>query len=125
MAAHAKMKTHALIVPNMVGAIIVFILALLSAPYLGLNGIGLALAISSLALFITTYLSVKSNFLLLLPYSKLMKCILVGLLTQLLVYFFRDVLLVGSLIILISISALYALILFLLLRPYLNMKTSL
>jgi O-antigen/teichoic acid export membrane protein len=122
MAAHAKMRTHALIFPNIVGAIVVFFTALLSSSYLGLNGIGLALAISSLALFIATYLSVSSNFLLLLPYSKLMKCILVGLFTQLLVYFFRNILLIGSLGILISISALYALMLFLLLRPYLKMK---
>ncbi len=125
MAAHAKMKTHALILPNLVGAIIVFLIAFLASPYLGLNGIGLALAISSLAVFFTTYLSVRSKFLLSPPYSKLTKCILVGLLTQLIVYLLRNVFLVGSLSIFISISGLYALILYLLLRTYLKIKTSL
>lgn len=80
MAAHAKKDTKMLIFPNFVGATLAVGLIYCLIPLMGIQGIGLALAIAGLSVVLVLHAWMSNKFPLALPYNQIIKAISFGLL---------------------------------------------
>jgi O-antigen/teichoic acid export membrane protein len=80
MAAHAKMQTRLLILPNFMGAIICTVLILTLAPKLGAHGVGLARTIAGIGLVLAMHYLMTTALEMKLPYRLLLKAAVMGVL---------------------------------------------
>ena len=78
MAAHARMKTKFLLVPNLVGALAFLILLYFLMPLYGSHGVGASLALASIASCLASYVATRMLFSFRFPRKGLFKSALFG-----------------------------------------------
>lgn len=78
MAAHARMKTRVLILPNTIGAIISIAMMFLLIPRYGAIGIGAALASAGATVFMITCISMRIQLATTLPFKPLVQSVVGG-----------------------------------------------
>ncbi|OFZ65883.1 MAG: hypothetical protein A2V79_06810 [Betaproteobacteria bacterium RBG_16_56_24] len=78
MAAHARMNTKLLLLPNMVGAVISISLIWFLMPVYGSDGVGLGLVFSSLATLLLTIYITKNYLAVVLPQKQFVKSAIMG-----------------------------------------------
>lgn len=78
MAAHARMKTRLLLIPNLTGALASLGLLALLKPWLGMTGVGAALAGSGLAMLIVLHFTIQSELKLQFPLIRLLQAAVMG-----------------------------------------------
>lgn len=76
--AYARMNTKLLLIPGLVGASVAVFFVWLLMPILGAAGVGVALAISSLASLIIIYISTRNEFVVSLPKKRLVASLGMG-----------------------------------------------
>lgn len=72
MAAHARMKTRLLLIPNLIGASMSVALLVWLTPKLGASGVGIALSLSGLAMILALHFTIRTEVALSLPYPRLL-----------------------------------------------------
>ena len=78
MSAHAKMKTHLLLLPNMLGAAICIALTMLLAPGMGAHGVGLARTLAGLGMLVAMHFLMIVTLDMRLPFRLLAKGLVMG-----------------------------------------------
>jgi O-antigen/teichoic acid export membrane protein len=73
MVAHARMKTRLLIVPNAIGVVISITMILLLMPKYGAAGVGFALALAGISVFMATYIATRMELVTTLPFRLLIQ----------------------------------------------------
>lgn len=73
MAAHARMKTRLLLIPNLIGALMALALLVWLTPMLGASGVGIALSLSGLSMIMALHFTIQAEVKLNLPYARLLQ----------------------------------------------------
>lgn len=107
MIAYARMKTWLLLLPNTIGAITSTAMMLWLMPQHGAKGVGFALVLAGVAVFVATYMATRMEMITVLPYKILGQCFIFGALFVLGASFVRSIIsLNGALAALILLSIL-------------------
>jgi O-antigen/teichoic acid export membrane protein len=120
MVAHAKMETKLLIFPSIIGSFILILLIIFALPYWGINGVGPSLATAGAVFCISTFIAVRKNFTLLISFKLIGKCLLFGIFLVTLNYFFRKVIGLNYIFLLVISIILYLLMQYIVFRPHLK-----
>jgi O-antigen/teichoic acid export membrane protein len=80
MVAHARMNTKLLLLPSIIGVIVSITMILWLMPKYGAVGVGVALALAGISVFVATYLATRTELITTLPYRTLVKGLVVGVL---------------------------------------------
>ncbi len=78
MAAHARMKTTWLLLPNLIGALLSVALVAYLVPRLGASGAGIALTLTGVILIGVWHMKIRKELFISLPYALLVKSISMG-----------------------------------------------
>lgn len=89
--AQARMKTKILLLPNLVGGGVAIIMICLLMPKYGSVGVGWALALAGVGVFVSTFVSTRDEFLTTLQFKSIRYSILIGLLLILEANFARQI----------------------------------
>ncbi len=126
MVAHARMKTKILLLPNAIGVVVSITMILWLMPVYGATGVGFALALAGIAVFIATYLATRTELVTTLPYRTLIQSVAVGVALVVVATSARQLMgsegIVAALMLLTLLSVIFLLAQYWILRPYLNGK---
>ena len=126
MVAHARMKTKLLLFPNMIGVVISVTVMLWLMPKYGAAGVGVALVLAGIAVFIATYFATRAELVTTLPYRTLIQSVAVGVPLVAVAYMARQIMgsegMVAALMLLSLLAAVFLPSQYWILRPFLHGK---